>query len=184
MNKKVFVSMLVLVVAFLAGLYIAKIFFPAEFMMNVQNETLVKIGLFIDTHKWAYYLFGTLTSFLTYWLYCCAVCSRTYLKWYECLAILIVIAGSVGLIFVDASLVVHYNICTMLLLPLIFGGDLKHVAITYGIHGFAQILSLRIRDLPMYMIGVNSLTLFLMNIECLFWLMLFYIVFNYKKKEN
>lgn len=184
MNKKVFVSMLILVMCSLTALYVAKGFFPEQFMMNVQNEQLISIGNFIDTHKWSFYLFGSITSFITYWLYCCAICKRFYLKWYECVAILIVIAGSIGLTYLDAAFLTHYSICAMLFLPLLFGGKLKETAIVYGVHGLAQILSLKIRNLPMYMVGVNSLTLFLMNIECIFWLLLFYVIFNYKKKEE
>ena len=83
MNKKVFISMLTLSVIFLVGLYVFKIFFPQEFMMSIQSEKIIAIGTFIDSHEWLYYLCCGLTSFLTYWLYCCACSGRLYLKWYE-----------------------------------------------------------------------------------------------------
>ena len=183
MKKKVFIAMLILTISFLVSFYVLKIFFPQEFVMSIQNEQLIQIGNFIDAHKWSFYLFGTITSFITYYLYCCAICKRLYLKWYECLIILGTILISVCLTFINTQLVSHFSICSMLILPLLFGGNLKETAIVYGIHGLAQVLSLNIRDLPMYMIGVDSLSLFLMNFECFLWLILFYIIYNYKKKE-
>lgn len=50
MNKKVFVSMLVLSMSFLMGLYILKIFFPQEFVMSIENDRLMLIGNYIDNH--------------------------------------------------------------------------------------------------------------------------------------
>ena len=72
MNKKVFISMLILSISFLLGLYVFKIFFPQEFMMSIQNERIIAIGTFIDNNKLIYYICCGMTSFLTYWLYCCA----------------------------------------------------------------------------------------------------------------
>lgn len=184
MNKKVFISMLVLTITFLVGLYVLKIFFPNEFVMVIENEKLIAIGEFIDNHKWSYYIFGIITSFITYFLYCCAICHRLYLKWYEYLIILLTIIINIILNFIDMQIASHFSICSMLILPFIFGGKLKETCIVYSIHGLAQILSLNIRNFPLYMIDVNSLSLFLMNFECFIWLALFYIIYNYKRKEN
>ena len=183
MNKKVFIAMLILTISFLVSFYVLKIFFPQEFVMSIQNEQVIKIGTFIDTHKWAYYLFGTATSFLTYYLYCCAVCRRLKLKWYECLIILATILISIGLSFINPNILSHFNICSMLILPLIFGGRLKETAIVYSIHGLAQVLSLSIRNLPMYIQYYNMLFATLLTFEMYIWLVLFYAIFNYKKKE-
>ena len=46
MNKKVFISMLILSISFLLGLYVFKIFFPQEFMMSIQNERIIAKGKF------------------------------------------------------------------------------------------------------------------------------------------
>ena len=185
MNKKVFIAMLILTISFLVSFYVLKIFFPQEFVMSIQNEQLIKIGTFIDTHKWAYYLFGSFTSFVTYYLYCCAVCKRLRLKWYECLIILATILISIGLTFTNnANLLSHFNVCSMFILPLIFGGKLKETAIVFSVHGLAQILTLGIRNLPIYIAYYNSLIFAMLTLECYFWLILFYIIFNYKQKEN
>ena len=183
MNKKVFIAMLILTISFLVSFYVLKIFFPQEFVMSIQNEQLIKIGTFIDAHKWAYYLFGTISSFLTYYLYCCAICRKLKLKWYECLIILATILISIGLSFINPNILSHFNICSMLILPLLFGGRLKETAIVYSIHGLAQVLSLGIRNLPMYIQYYNMLFATLLTFEMYIWLILFYVIFNYRKKE-
>ena len=182
-NKKIYVSMLILTIIFLVAMYVLKIFFPQEFVMNITNPQLVTIGNFINNNVWAYYLFGIFTSFLTYWLYCCATCKKLYLNLKECLIILLTIVINMVLTHIDMDLYSHFSICSMLLLPLLFGGKLKETAIVFGVHGLSQILMLKIRNFPMYMVSVNSLCLFICNFEMYLWLFLFYLIFNIKKEN-
>lgn len=183
MNKKVFISMLTLSVIFLVGLYVFKIFFPQEFMMSIQSEKIIAIGTFIDSHEWLYYLCCGLTSFLTYWLYCCACSGRLYLKWYEVLEIVGVIVICRAINFYDTTIATAISLCSFLFLPAIMKGDLKKTAIIYTTHTMCQALSLGIRSLPIYLINTNFVTICLMTLECYFWLLLFYIIYNYKKEN-
>ena len=183
MNKKVFISMLTLSAIFLVGLYVFKIFFPQEFMMSIQSEKIIAIGTFIDSHEWLYYLCCGLTSFLTYWLYCCACSGRLYLKWYEVLEIVGVIVICRAVNFYDTTLATAISLCSFLFLPAIMKGDLKKTAIIYTTHTICQALSLGIRSLPIYLTSVNFITMFIFGIESYLWLILFYIIFNYKKEK-
>lgn len=184
MNRKVFKVMIALVVIFLTGLYVLKIFTPEQFVLSVENEIIITIGTYIDNNAWAYYLFGILTSFATYWLYLCAVCRRWYLKWYEILTVLVVIGGSIGLSLWDTNVYSAYSVITFIVLPLLFKSDLKTVAVVFSIHSLSQTMSLTIRNLPLYMTNINSLTVCMLGIESYLWLLLFYIYFNYNKKEG
>lgn len=175
--------MLILSICLLCGMYVAKIFFPEEFVFVIENEKIVAIGNYIDNHAWAYYLLGICTSFLTYWLYLCAVCRKLYLNVIECVMVLIAIGISIGTSFLNNNICAHWNIAAMLLLPMIMKGKLKEVAIVYSVHGLAQVLSLEIRSLPMYIQYSNTLCFTLLTFECYFWILLFYIIFNYKKEE-
>ena len=179
-NKKLYISMLVLVGVFLVSMYILKIFFPQEFVMAIENERFIQIGNYIDTHQWAYYLFGIFTSFITYSLYCSAVCKRAVLKWWEYLIILATIGASIAFSYVDKEIVTYISIMSFVILPFIFKANLREVAIVYPIHGLAQILTLKIRNLPMYLTNVNSLISFALAFEMYIWLVLFYIIFNLK----
>lgn len=183
MNKKVFISMLTLSVIFLVGLYVFKIFFPQEFMMSIQSEKIIAIGTLIDSHEWLYYLCCGLTSFLTYWLYCCACSGKLYLKWYEVLEIVGVIVICRAVNFYDTTIATVISLCSFLFLPAIMKGDLKKTAIIYTTHTMCQALSLGIRSLPIYLTNTNFVTICLMTLECYFWLLLFYIIYNYKKEN-
>lgn len=184
MNRKVFKAMIALVVIFLTGLYVLKIFMPEQFVLSVENEIIITIGTYIDNNAWAYYLFGILTSFITYWLYLCAVCRRWHLKWYEILTVLVVIGGSIGLSLWDTNVYSAYSVITFIVLPLLFKSDLETVAVVFSIHSLSQTMSLTIRNLPLYMTTSNSLTVCMLGIESYLWLLLFYIYFNYNKKEG
>ena len=175
--------MLILSVIFLVCIYVLKIFFPQEFMMSIQNEKIIAIGTFIDSHEWLYYLCCGITAFITYWLYCCACSGRLYLKWYEALGIVGVIAICRIINFYDTNIATIISWCSFVFLPALMGGELKRCAIVFTAHSISQGLSIGIRCLPIYLTSVNFITFALMTIECFFWLLLFYIIYNYKKEN-
>lgn len=183
MNKKVFISMLSLSVAFLIGMYVLKIFFPQEFMMSIQNDKIIAIGTFIDSHEWLYYLCCGITAFITYYLYCCACSGRLRLKWYECLYIVIAIVIVRLVSLFDVNLSTGLTYATFVVLPALTKGNIKVNALVYLIHIVSQCLSLTIRNLPLYLQSVNFITMFIFGIESYFWLLLMYIIFNYRKEK-
>lgn len=182
-NKKIYVSMLALSICFLVGMYILKMFLPEQFILAIQNGRIIEIGTYIDTHLWLRFICYIITSFITYWLFCCACCHRLTLKWYECLYILAVIALVAIFRVFDTNISTHISISSFIILPAVMKGDLKTTAIIYFIHGLSQCLMLKIRNLPMYLTSVNYLTVFFVGIETYLWLMLFYIICNYKKER-
>ncbi len=183
MNKKVFISMLSLSIIFLVGMYFIKIFYPQEFMMVIQNEKLITIGTFIDNHKWLYYICCGATAFVTYWLYCCACKGTLYLKWYEVLEILAVVVLCRVVNFYDVNMATIISWCSFVFLPALMGGNLKTTALVMTVHSVSQGLSIGIRNLPMYLTSINFMTGMFMTFEMYFWLLLFYIIYNYKKEN-
>ena len=176
--------MLVLSIVFLVGMYVLKIFFPQEFMMTIQNERLITIGTFIDNHKWLYYICCGVTAFITYYLYCCACSGRLRLKWYECLYIILVIIIVRIVSLFDENMWSILSWCSFVVLPALMKGNLKLCAIVLSIHTISQGLSIFIRDLPMYLTTTNYITMLIFGIESYLWLVLMYIIFNYRKKEK
>ena len=144
MNKKVFKTMIALVVIFLVACYVLKIFFPEQFVMTVNNQVIISVGEYLNTHAWAFYIFGIANSFLSYWLYLCAVCKRLYLNWWQCLVVLGTIGVNIGLTHLDTNLYSAFSIISFVVLPLIFKSDLKTVAIGYSIHLLAKQLLLEL----------------------------------------
>lgn len=186
MNKKVLKTMIALVVIFLCALYVLKIFFPEEFVMVIENEQLIKIGEYVDNNLWLHIILACITSFITYWLYLCAVTHKWYLNWKEILMVLSVIAITQTLYSFDETidLASGISIISMLILPIFSKANLKDVAIVFSIHYMAQLLSTLIRGLPLLLTNVNYATIFLMTIECYFWLLLFYLYFNVKRRDK
>ena len=182
MNKKVFVAMLSLCVTFLVGLYFVKIFYPQEFVMAIENQKLIAIGNSIDSHRWCYYIVCCITSFVTYWLYLCACCSRKRLKVWQIALVIAVILGSCVVDKIDPNIAL-YSIITMIILPAIFKGKLTNIAIVFSVHIIAQYLSISIRNFSLLFATFNSLFGLIMTFEMYIWLSLFYIIFNYDVKE-
>lgn len=176
--------MLTLCVVFLCGLYVAKIFFPKEFMLSIQNENVIKIGSFIDNRKWLYYICCGVTAFITYYLYCCASSERLKLKWFEILEIVGVIVAIRAISFYDDTLATAIELASFLFLPLLLNGKLKNCAITYTVHTISQGVSLSIRNLPIYLHSVNFATMFCFGIESYLWLILTMVIFNYNKEKG
>lgn len=183
MNRKVFVSMLALCVSFLAGCYFLKIFFPQEFVMAIENQKIISIGNFIDSHKWCYYLCCTITAFITYWFYVCACCEIKCLKVWQSIVIIIAILFSFVLNEINPNIAMYYSFAVMIILPASFKGKLTNVSVVFTIHLLAQYLSLNIRNFPLLLSNINYAIYFLMGIESYLWLALFYIIYNFKKEN-
>lgn len=61
---------------------------------------------------------------------------------------------------------------------------MKNTACVFIAHLLAQWFSLEIRGLSKEMLSTNFLSLFIMTLECYFWLLLFYLYYNYREKEG
>ena len=182
MNKKVLKTMIALVVAFLLGFYILKIFFPEQFMMSIQNENFVKIGNFIDGKLWISLICSGITSFVGTYLFSCVVTRRWYLPLRETIVLLVIIIGSTLLCLYDEILGAGIMTMSMFIIPAMLKADLRTTTIVYCTHSLSQLLSLKIRNLPIYLTNVNSIISIFMMGECYLWLLLFYLYFNYKKE--
>ena len=184
-NKKLYISMLILVGVFLVLMYVLKIFFPQEFVMAIENKNIILIGEFIDNKEWLYTICCVITSSITYYLYICASSHRMKLNCYEIITIIIVSLGIrlVGL-YIDSNLRTILSMCSFFILPAIMGADLKTLSIVYTVHSISQYLTLKIRDLPLFFTNnINFISGIFLTLECYLWLILMFIIFNYKKED-
>jgi hypothetical protein len=186
MNRKVVSSMLSLCVAYIACCYILKFFFPQEFVLAVSNPRLIAIGNFIDSHKAVDFTCGCFTSFATYWLYTCAVCGRKNLKWWQNIILFSMYPLSEAFMLVSVETTSYFSIFAMLLIPAFVGAELKRTSIIFTFHGVCQLLSISVRGISSRLLSYDFATLFVVGLECYFWLILFYLRFNFYKndKEN
>lgn len=183
MNKKVLKTMIALVVIFLIACYVLKIFFPEQFVMVIENKTLIQIGDFIDKRMWLSKIVSGISTFLSMWLYLCAVMRKWVLNWKEILALLIVVIISRILFLYDVDIANALVSLSMFIIPMFGNTKLKDVTTVYSIHYISQLLSLKIRNLPLLITHINSIIAITLSIESYFWLLLFYIYFNYKKEN-
>jgi hypothetical protein len=172
-------------------LYLIKLIFPNFIVGVAQLPSIVAIGTFIDTHLWAYYLFYSITSFISGYFYCCASCRLKKLP----LKYNLVILGQIVINFLCEAFFFEYyiytNMITMLLCPLIVCYMEKVTSakyfystiICFTIHNLAQIISLEIRDIGVIVTSLNSATFFILLIDTYIWQVLLYNFYNYKEKR-
>lgn len=180
--------MIALVVVFLVACYVLKIFFPEQFVMAIENETLINIGNFIDNNPWLLGMFGFILSMTTDYLFFGAVCKRKWLGW-KLLIIMAIYNISIELMYglVPIEIIDKYAIlisavssCYMIFLPMFFTKTIKELSITYTINYVSQALSLSIRDFGLLLTNVNTITMFIFSFESYLWLILLFLYFNYK----
>lgn len=191
MNKKVYTSALILIIVFLLAQYVLKIFFPAEFIMYIENPRIVEVGVFIDSHWWLYLPCAFLIAFVSDYLFFGAVCRKVKLP-KKLLLIMFAYDLVLSLLYTFApmTLAMHSNLvvcCSMaymFIVPLFFTDELKPIAITYAITNVAQLLTLAIRDLSAVVVSTNILTITLLSLESYLWGALCFVIFNYNEKKE
>lgn len=174
---------LLLSAVILGAIYFLKIFMP-QFVIEVAHiESIVRIGHYIDTHKWAWYAASFILSFITYYLVCCASCK---VKKLNAKQILIVVASVLLLFLVKEFLPNQYtslNISSMVLLPLIMKGDFKATVVVFVLTNFLQTMTLEIRNLALMISDFNFATLIILSIDYYVLATLLYFYFNFKEEH-
>lgn len=185
MNKSVLRTAIVVIICMLAFEYILKFFFPEEFVLVVSSPNIIKFGQYVDTHKFAYFLFYCVTAFITYFLYTCACCRKKILNWRYYILFLIIYTISHFLTFYAYNLLTPFLVCSMIALACISNSDIRNFSIIFITHTVAQVLSLEIRGLTQYISTPNTATMFILGMESYLWLLLFYFLncFNIKERE-
>lgn len=181
MNKNVIKTLLVLTILYLAVWYVLKFFFPEQFVLQISNPNLIKIGNYVDSNVILKHLCPAITSFATYYLYLGATLKQKKLNWKHIVTILIVIGLSIIVNISQFGILSYYHIFAMIILPAIFNGNSKNIAIVFSAHLLCQYLSLSIRNISSMMMCINSVLVLVMALECYAWLFLFYLYFNYKE---
>ena len=175
---------LILCAAILVLIYIAKIFFPKFVVEVAQVESITRIGHYIDTHKWAWYVSTTIMTFISYYLICCACCKKKYLDLKETI---IVLATILILYVIQEFLPDQYtsaNISSMILLPCIMKGDFKATTIVFVSTNFLQTITGSIRNISAMVGNYNYATFMILTIDYYILCALFYCLFNFEKEED
>lgn len=183
---------LILTVVILLAIYAIKIINPAFIVGVAETESIVKIGQYIDTHKWAYYLVTGLISFVIECVYCGACCRKSKLD----LRDLAVVFASVVISLLSQIFIPQFfsivDICLLIAMPMVINlmdkntdaGKLYSFGITFIIHNIAQIISLQIRDVALMIVQHNYATYLVLAIDVYIWMFILYFYFNFKKENK
>lgn len=173
---------LILSATILGVIYLLKLFFPSFVIEVAQIDSIVQIGQYIDSHKWAWYLATTIISFASYYLICCACCQKKSLNNKEMLYVLITI---MALFVIREFLPNQYtsaNISSMILLPFIMKGNFKATTAVFVSTNFVQTMTLEIRNISLMVSDFNFATLTILMIDYYILEVLFYFLFNHNKE--
>lgn len=179
---------LILFGAILIAFYIAKIFFP-EFIVGVAEiPAIVKFGEYVDSHKWAYYLYYTVIGYVGWFLICCICCNTKSLR---LKANIIIILNLVLSLFIQnymQQFYTPYNYTANVLVPFLVcivshktsTKNFISLCVCFCVDIMAQAISLYIRDIVVLSTAINSATITIMLIDTWIWRILLYLFFNYK----
>ena len=175
---------LILCGVILGGVYILKIFFP-NFVIEVAHvESITRIGHYIDTHKWAWYLASALLSFVTYYFVVCACCKVKSLD----LRQIAYVAATVVIMYTIKeflpTLYVGANACSMIALPFLLKSDFKATTVVFVSTTLLQSITLAVRDIAMMIIDANYATMIILTIDYYILLGLLYFYYNYEMETE
>lgn len=175
----------------LVALYVAKLVVPELVIGVAQIDAVVQFGNYVDTHKWAHYLFNSVLSLFGLYFYCCACCRVKRLNSKE---LLIIIASILLYCIIEEflpSFLFVYNNVLYILLPFLFVllrketniNVMYSTSVCFTITSIAQVLSLYIRDISTLITYPNTATLFILLIDGYIWNLLLYFYFNNKRRD-
>lgn len=175
---------LLLSAVILGAIYFLKIFMP-QFVIEVAHiESIVRIGHYIDTHKWAWYVATSIFSFVNYYLICCACCKKKRLFARE---MLLIVATILILFAAREFLPSQYtvlNMSSMVLLPFIMKGHFEPTVLIFVSTNFLQTITLQIRNLSEMITNYNYGTMMILTIDFYIVSVLWYFYYNFKKEKN
>lgn len=175
---------LILSATILGVIYLLKIFFPSFVIEVAQIDSIVQIGQYIDSHKWAWYVASAILSFFIYYFYCCACCQKKHLNNKE----IIIVLCAILILFVIKeflpTLYTSFNVSSMILLPFLLKGYFNSTAICFCSTTILQSLTVEIRNIVNRVSDFNFATLIIVMIDYYFLLVLLYFFYNYENKEN
>ncbi len=190
--KNLWAMGLLLFGAILIAFYIAKIFFPQFIIGVAELPSIVKFGNYVDSHKWAYYLYTFVISFLGGYIYCCACCRTYKLSLHQTLVFVSLIIVLMILQVLTPQVYSSFNYVFFVFAPFLMLYIEKKLnketfistALCFSIDISAQALSLVIRNIIFMTICINSATMTILLIDTWIWRILLYLFYNYKNNKE
>lgn len=183
MNKRVITTMIILGWAYLALMVFIKILFADKLLIEISNSKLILIGNYIDNHVWLEEIVYFLTTFLTYWLYLCAVCRKWTLSilWTTALVCIVVILQVIKTL--SPTYGTYLDIIVMIVLPYVMKAEYKMVVVIFTMHILGQLALLFVRSMSPSLNGADFITSIVMTVDMYIWLFMYYLYSNKYKGD-
>ena len=164
-------------------IYVFKIFCP-NFVIEVSHtESILSIGHYIDSHKWAWYLASNVMTFFIFYFLCCASSGKKKLSNAE---VFVIIAVFSFVYFVREFAIEYYtafNYVSMIVAPCLCRGKMLNTTVCVSSLMILQALTLSVRGIGTMISDSNFATLIVLMIDYYILVVLLYLLFNYKKEE-
>lgn len=183
MNRKVFITVLILSIIYLAAFNVLKYVFPETFILCLTGTEFMTAGQFIDSSPILYWACSYICSCVSLYIYSCCCAGKKYLNLYETLCVLLASALTHVSTLYFGMFSTHTTICVMLFLALVCKGKLLNTVITFAIHGYLQLSILLVRGYEVILPVMNSAINLVFILETWFWLLTIYCIFNLKEKK-
>ena len=184
MNRKVLLTMIVLLWVFLFAFMAIKLFLPNELMAVMENDKILQIGAFIDNNIVARLIADILLSVLVLHFYLCA-CKRAWKLSFK--EYLIVVAYSIAVnacYLCNPYFAMAIDLIGLVLLPFLMKADTKQTVAIFILHQLAQPIALVIRSEPLYLASTDYATQLILMFDVYIWLILYYLYSNFYKEES
>lgn len=157
MNRKVWTTLLCLLIGTLVAYNFIALVFPEQFIMCLTNTTILKIGEFIETNQIRVWIFNITTTGIIYYLWS-VVANRTFkLKARQWIALPILIVLNYSVAYLVPTMTYANSVNMMLVIFLVSDKIYKPFIAYFIIHTYSQFMILFVRGyeaaLPLLNIG-------------------------------
>lgn len=183
MGKKVWTTLLILLVGALVAYNIIKFFFPDLFLMCLTDTRILALGNFIEERAWLTEVYCYVSSGISFYLFGCIAAKRWYLRFWETIYVLALNVVYQLLCVYVPEITVLAGLETMLVIPLVVGDNAKCFISAFLTHSLCQHLIIFVRGYTTILPMLNIGSTICLTIESYIILFCYYIYSNVKEKK-
>lgn len=184
MTKKVWTTLLILLVGTLVAYNVIKFFFTELFFMCLTDTRILALGNFIEERTWLTEIYYYVTGGISFYLFGCIAAKRWYLRFWETMYVLALNVASQLLYVYVPEITAFAGILTMLAIPLVIGDNSKGYIFAFLTHSLCQHLIIFVRGYTTILPVMNIGSTLCLTIESYIVLFCYYIYSNVKEKKN
>lgn len=183
MTKKVWTTLLFLLIGSLIAYNIIKFFLPDIFIMCLTDTRILALGNFIEERAWLTEVYYYASGAISFYLFGCIATRRWFLNWWQTIVVLLLNVVSQLLYVYVPEISSFAGVATLLLITVIMGNNHKGFVIAFLTHSFCQHLIIFVRGYMSILPIMNIGSTICLSIESYIILFCYYIFSNIKEKN-